>query len=413
MKPSAQKRTQRLAPIAAAFLVLSYAATAWLAFHHPKDYLALKPTQRTSDLIFGLSLTAFGLMGCIILRNRPDNRMGWVYLALGLYGTIVGLLSEWSIYGLFGPDPIPGGDVAAWLTSWLWSPMVSGIVIALLLFPNGRLPSNRWRFVPMLLGASILSTFIVGIFSWPLRGKQMLLTDASAVEGVPPFAVTLSLLAFPIFLIAFGSTAVSQVIRFRRSRGRERQQLKWLVVSVVFTAAVIFLEGIASEVLDVQGSVFDILAPAGLLLVPIFTGVAIMRYRLYEIDQVINRAVVYLVMSVVLIASYLMLVVALQRVLDPVRGDSDIAVVISTLGVAALFNPVRRRLQAFVDRRFYRRRYDSQQTLQGFSVRLRNQVNLTELQDDLHEVIEQTMQPAHASLWIPAPVTIPERSTDR
>lgn len=394
------RMVQRLTPFAAVFLVSSYITTAWLSFNRPEEYMRLKASQQTSDLIFGLSLAAFGLMGSLILRKRPDNRMGWVYLSLGLFGSVVGGVSEWSIYGLFGPDPIPGGDVAAWLTSWAWSPMVSGIVLALLLFPNGRLPSRRWRFVPWLLGTSIASTMVVGAFSWPLRGREMLVTDAAAVEGIPPFAQTLSLMAFPLFLMAFGSSALSQVLRFRRSRGNERQQLKLLVVAVVFTALMIFTEGFVSEVLDLPESIFDILAPAGLLAVPIFTGVAIMRYRLYDIDRVINRAVVYLVMSVVLIASYLLLVVGMQRLLDPVRGDSDIAVVISTLAVAALFNPVRRRLQSFVDRRFNRRRYDSQQTLQGFSVRLRNQVDLSELQDDLHQVIEQTMQPAHASLWI-------------
>jgi hypothetical protein len=199
----------------------------------------------------------------------------------------------------------------------------------------------------------------------------------------------------PFFALA---AVASLVVRFRRSRGVERQQLKWLAFAGVVFVVAFAIAGLTQP--SVVSDVFFVLAILALAFIPVAVGIAILRYRLYEIDRVISRTVVYATVTIVLGAAYAGLVLASQALFSSFAGGSDLAIAISTLVVAALFLPVRTRVQRFVDRRFYRRRYDAQQTLEAFGVRLRDQIELDALARDLRGVVGETMQPVHASLWL-------------
>ena len=328
------------------------------------------------------------ILGGLIASRRPRNPYGWVWLVFGL-GLALQLLAEsYAAYTLVvdpgslpAPRTIsrvlgPGGQLALACGPFL-----------LLLFPTGRLPSRRWR--PLAWIAGISGAVLFALF--------LLFDNPDKVGG------TITAMTIGAVLTIFASiviSALSLVVRYRRAGGVERQQLKWFALAAVLAAAYIVGELTGLKRL-VGGTAWNLLDAATNTALYVAVGVAILRHRLYDIDLIINRALVYGSLTVLLATTYVGSVVGLQAVLRVLSGQqSTLAVVASTLLIAALFNPLRRRVQGLVDRRFYRRKYDAAKTLAAFNARLREETDLEALSDDVVEVARGTVQPAHVSLWL-------------
>lgn len=295
------------------------------------------------------------------------------------------------------PDPLPTTGVVAWLSGWLWVPSFGLLMtFALLLFPDGHLPSPRWRPLAYLAAGSIAVTMAdFAVSSWldPYASVYAPQTVGSPVVGV----------WFGLLSASGLASAASLVVRFRRSRGEERLQLKWVAYAAAVTVATV-----VPAVAVTRGASPSLIIVVAAPLVPVAAGVAILRYRLYDIDVVINRTLVYGLLTTMLVVVYFGGVVILQYVFRALAGgESQLAIVASTLTIAALFNPLRRRVQAFVDRRFYRKKYDARKTLEAFSAKLRQETDLEALDAELMSVVRETMQLTHVSLWL-RPETAPK-----
>jgi hypothetical protein len=292
----------------------------------------------------------------------------------------------------------------SWLAQWIWAPGLGLILVFVpLLFPDGRAPSRRWRPVAWLGGLSVSLASVSGaIILWPERGPALVRSESPGEEGTSAVLfVVVERIAFPLMLVAGLAAVASLVFRFRRGRGDGRQQIKWFSYAAALTLSWTFvIDGLPDG-----GPTFEAVTDAvGLVVapsIPIAAGVAIFRYRLYDIDRVINRTLVYGALTASLALVYFGCVVGLQYVFRAFAGgNSSLAVVASTLAIAALFNPLRRGIQAFIDRRFYRRRYDAAKTLEAFSATLRDGMDLGFLTGNLVTVVGETVQPAHVSLWM-------------
>ncbi len=351
-------------------------------------------------------VVAFSVVGAVISSYRPENAVGWLFCAAALFQGLSVFTYEYATYALItNPNSLPLGAEMSWMSPWIWAPGLGLILVFVpLLFPDGRLLSGRWRPVAWLGGASIVLVCVPTlIILWPQRGTALL--GDSPMNDKEGLALILDLLvdviAFPLMLVAGLAAVISLFVRFRWVRGEERQQIKWFAYAAALTLLVVFLvEGISGG-----NRLFEAITAVGAVLVapsiPVATGIAILRYRLYEIDTLINRTLVYGVLTAILAALYFGGVVTLQSTLRALTGqESQLAVVASTLVIAALFNPLRRRIQSFIDRRFYRRKYDARKTLETFSAKIRDETNLDALSDDLVGVVRETMQPAHVSLWL-------------
>jgi hypothetical protein len=339
--------------------------------------------------------------GAIIGSRLPGNAVGWIFLAIGL---LLGLLFAVGAYAEFGIDTghgpsLPGSGIAAWIGSWIFIPAAFGLpMFLLLLFPNGRFISRRWRLAGWVLGVILVFAAASKAFE-PGRispGLENPLAPGGAAGEV--FRV-LSLVTDALALPAFALAVAGLVVRLWRSRGVERQQLKWFAYSAALVGAglgtsVLFPGGLAADLAFLVG----LLALAGL---PVAAGIAILRYRLYDIDVIVNRTLVYGSLTVALVTVYVGSVVSLQYVFRTLSGGgSQLAIVASTLVIAALFNSLRRRIQEFIDHRFYRRKYDAAKTLEEFSAKLRDETDLGALSGDILAVVRDTMQPEHISLWL-------------
>jgi hypothetical protein len=304
------------------------------------------------------------------------------------------------------PETLIGGEAAAWILSWGWVLAVGLIVFLVLLFPDSRLPSRRWRWFAWLSLLLTVTGAVWGAFTPGAILSLGQINNPLGIEGLPNvWKLTQTLMLTLIFV-----SAASLFVRLRRARGVERQQIKWFTYTGVVASSAALLTYTISEPIGALWLkwVGYVVMQVALIGMPISMGIAILRYRLYEIDLLINRTLVYGSLTATLVALYLVGIVVLQRVFVFLTGQqSTLAVVASTLLIAALFNPLRRRIQSFIDRRFYRRKYDAAKTLQGFSAQLRDETDLEALSDDLVGVVRETMQPAHDSLWL-RPVTSPE-----
>jgi hypothetical protein len=265
-----------------------------------------------------------------------------------------------------------------------------------LLFPDGRPPTRRWRPVGWLALAAIGLLMIGYSFAPGALEDYPRVDNPLGVEGGEVFEV-LKNVGFPLFALAAVASMAALVTRFRRSRGEERQQLRWMAAAAAFVVVSWIVTAICDQLLDVD---ITYLLTVGLLALPAATTIAVLRYRLYDLGLVVNRALVYGALSATLVASYLGGVLLLQFALDPLTEDNGLAIAGSTLAAAAIFRPARARIQAIVDRRFYRRRYDAAQTVESFSARLRDEVELDALSADLRGVVADTVQPTHVSLWL-------------
>lgn len=345
-------------------------------------------------LIFAFA--SFAVVGALVASRQPRNTVGWLFLAIGVLAATVFAAEQYAYRALvLDPGSLPLGRTMGWYALWPWFALLGAIGLVAMLFPDGRLPSRRWR--PLLW--SYVAFVALGCIGAALRPGP--LSDSDPRWPDNPLGIgwlddrldrlqsAVGWLLLPLLLGIVACVAA----RVRRSRGIERQQLKWMAVAVLGITTIIVLDA----ALRVQvGFLFGI----AVALVPVSAGIAMLKYRLYEVDVVIRKTLVYVPLTVVLAGTYVGVVVGAQALLRPLTGQSDLAVAVSTLVVAALFLPVRARVQRFVDRRFYRRRYDAQRTLEAFGARLRDEVDLGALSDELRGVVTETMQPAHASLWL-------------
>jgi hypothetical protein len=339
------------------------------------------------------------IVGAIIASRRTHNPIGWLLCVSGLVFGVVMFATEYAIYALLeAPGTLPAGEALVSVNP-LWVLGFNLFVLMLILFPTGRLPSGRWRWVVYLYAAIALAE-VVAMFFLPgtLEGFD-LIKNPLGIEGLPIGRKPVQALIFTGGLVASGSL----ILRLRRGSWVERQQIKWLAYAAAVATGGSILVYTPPEALGVRWvtSVGYVVVELGVLGIPISIGIAILRYRLYEIDTLINRTLVYGSLTATLVALYFGGIVVLQRIFVVLTGEkSTLAVVASTLVIAALFNPLRRRMQWFVDRRFYRSKYDAAKTLEAFSVKLRDETDLDALSDDLVGVVRETMQPAHVSLWL-------------
>jgi hypothetical protein len=355
--------------------------------------IALNVSLNVPAYVFWPELTSiavgYSVLGAIIASRLPNHPIGWICCAIGLIAAVDHFAGEYAVFALLAlPHPLPGGEAMLWLQGWFWMLFVGLIVFLLLLFPTGRLPSSRWR--PFAWAS-------VGVISAAVIWSSAISPDVGF--NAPPSPVQLSV------LLLGGVAAASLVVGRRNARGVERQQIKWLlyVGPLFFIAAGLHIGFYYFWLSEGSWGLWAsyLLVIVGGLSGPIAIGVAILRYRLYEIDLLINRTLVYGSLTATLIVLYFGGIVVLQRVFVSLTGQrSTLAVVASTLLIAALFTPLRRRIQSFIDRRFYRRKYDARKTLEAFSAQLRDETDLDALSDDLVGVVRETMQPAHISLWL-------------
>jgi hypothetical protein len=356
--------------------------------------LILRSPDASTFLLFALIATPFAVVGALVASRRPRNPIGWLFLAFAVVATFAASADRYASYALVEhPGSLPGGAWVAWTASGLWHPAFGFFVFSFLLFPDGRLPSVRWRPVAWIAAANYLVGGVLGLLWNPLFGEFF--PYAEPPLRLPDFFFVEA--AFGVFLLVnfalLALSAVSLVVRLRRATGVVRQQLKWFVYAVALFALVFP----PSVLVLGDGRLIVFLLP----LVPAAAGIAILRYRLFDIDILINRTLVYGFLTVLLATAYVGSVVGLQAVLRVLTGqESNLTIVASTLAISALFNPLRRRVQAFVDRRFYRRKYDAAKTLAAFNARLRDETDLEALSEDVVGVASGTVQPEHVSLWL-------------
>jgi len=406
--------TAWLAWTLAGISVAMYAAAFVFAF------LALNvadPVKRVSSggigvLLVYLPFLAFPIVGALIASRRPGNPIGWICLTVGLFWMSFALRDASNAYALASTGTVATSVTLDALLKADWVvPVVLLGVYMVLLFPDGRMPSRRWRPFALFAGAAMALIPVVFVFApGPLEGHPGVrnpfgLEQYPWLQGVTVFGVLL----LPLCVLI---SAASLVLRYRRSGAEVREQIKWLAfaasfVGVTYLSLVIvglfFVPALFSskETTPVLLSLIQGLVLMSFAGVPTAIGFAVLKYHLYDIDIIINRALVYGALSAVLVLIYVGSVVGMQALFRALTGqESTLAVVASTLAIAALFDPLRRRIQAFIDRRFYRRKYDAARTLEAFSVRLRDESDLQTLNNDLVGVVNETMAPAHVSLWL-------------
>jgi hypothetical protein len=363
------------------------------------------PGIHVFDFWLGNSLVVIDVtVGAIVASRRPENPVGWLLCLSGVATSTSTFASQYAIYALLAqPNSLLAGEAMAWIASWML-PVMNGVqVFYLLLFPTGRLPNRRWRWVAWLTVAYILVGATTAAFSpGAYLGALGPIRNPLGIEGLTPVYKAVMYTVNPALLIA---AAFSLFVRLRRAVGVERQQLKWLAYAAggLVIVAILIITTIAIDTPRWYEWVANAILVATTPAIPVAIGIAILRYRLYDIDIIINRTLVYGSLTAILAGVYFGSVTATQALFSILTDQQELpqlVVVTSTLLIAALFNPLRRRIQSFIDRRFYRRKYDAIKTLEAFSVKLRDAPDLDALSDELAGVVRETMQPAHVSLWL-------------
>ena len=357
----------------------------------------------------------YGVLGVLIASRHGRNAIGWIFCFVAVSLGILSFASGYADYALYARDDFPPGAVlAAWVASWLFIPAVYVSVSYLFfLFPDGRLASARWR--PVFWAVSIFAA-VAALATALEPGRLYSFPNVENPFGLGgPFGRTVvgakeltDLAAMPVLLVSLAS----MVSRLRGARGRERLQLKWITYAAALAAVSFALSFLAGSLTENWGGVSDLfflMGVVGFAGIPVAAAIAILKYRLYDIDRIINRTLVYGLLTVSLVLVYVGSVAALQGLVFGFTGrSSQLVVVASTLAVAALFVPLRRRIQGAIDRRFYRRKYDAKETLEAFSARLRDDTDLEALGENLVGVVRETVQPAHVRLWLRPPGRVRE-----
>ncbi|MDQ3911113.1 MAG: hypothetical protein M3305_04950 [Actinomycetota bacterium] len=343
-------------------------------------------------------------VGVLIVSRRFENPIGWILCVNAFLFALSIFSGTYAVYTLVThPGSLPAGEVAAWFSAWVQNPVYLLFAFLFLLFPNGRPLSRRWRLLLWINGILIATTIVVEAFDpgrvmgdEPIRNPL----GIEAVAGVFGFVAEVVGYLTVILMIV---SAISIFLRFHRAGEIERQQIKWLAYAAALLGAVFIVGTIGDLLLGGFGPWSFLALVAALFAIPLSIGAAMLRYRLYDIDLVINRTLVYGSLTAMLALVYFGGVATTQEIFHALTDQEQqpqLAIVVSTLAIAALFNPLRRRIQAFIDRRFYRRKYDARKTLDAFSAKLRDETDLEALNYELMAVIRETMQPAHVSLWL-------------
>jgi hypothetical protein len=364
-------------------------------------------------LLGAVLFLAFPLVGALIASKRPHNPIGWILLADGWLWMLRDMLDYYSVYGVAKPRSVLFPVGLAGANHWLWVP-TGGLLgtYVLLLSPDGRLPSRRWRLLAWLSGAVIV-LLSIGVMLTPEPLENLGEIRNPFGLGGAPWVSAGAYVVLPLLPLCILASALSLLMRYRRSGSKEREQIKWIafaasVVGLLYLIALVSSFIVPSEIWFAAGLPLwlDLIEYAALLsfaTVPIAMGFAVLRYRLYDINILINRTLVYGALTATLALIYFGGVAtteALFRALTGQEQQPQLAIVVSTLIIAALFTPLRHRIQSFIDRRFYRRKYDARKTLEAFSAKLRDETDINALSDDLVGVVRETMQPAHLSLWL-------------
>jgi hypothetical protein len=347
------------------------------------------------------AFAAFDLVGALIVWRRPHNTLGWIMAAIGLlaaWGALADTYADAAYHAGQRSDLLYLTSV--WVSLWYWYPLLGlTLIFTPLLFPDGRPPSPHWRVVVWVAGLDVALNTFLAAFHERIRIAGIVMDNPVGISGLEnPESSRLGSIVFGLLLLSVVAAMVSVIVRYLRSGGIQRHQIKWLLLPSVLTVSLLLSEALDVELWE-SGVPFAIVVG----LFPVSVGVAILRYRLYDIDIIINRTLVYGSLTVSLALLYFGGVTTLQaffRYLTGQEQQPQLAIVASTLAIAALFNPLRRRIQSFIDRRFYRSKYDARKTLGAFSVKLRDETDLNALGDDLINVVRETMQPAHVSLWL-------------
>lgn len=400
LQPESPLTWERLAPTVAwgfaGLIVLLFVggfALQWLSL------AARLSTEAVQQVLWSANCLPSALVGALIAHKQRRNPYGWIWLLLAFANAAQYFCVGYATYGLnMTSGKLPGIDLALTMPGFAWFITIILISFIFLLFPTGRFPSRRWRWLAYLLALIFLAVLT---FGWFLPGSSGFFPGVDNPYAVPGLLGEVSVLVVNLAsAIGFTSillSAVSLVIRFRRAAGVERQQIKWLAFSSVVLVLVI-----ASDfVISLPGVWEYVKESLSFAIMPVSVGVAILRYRLYDIDLIIRRTLLYSLLTGVLLLVYFSIVTLLQSLFTAASGQhSTLAIVLSTLAIAALFNPLRRRIQKALDTRFYRRRYNVERALADFAAAARRETDLTGLTNQLTRLTHQTMQPASLSLWL-------------
>jgi hypothetical protein len=353
-------------------------------------------TPWRDQIVISLGTIGAPILGGLIASRRPRNAYGWLWLGFGLGLASQSLAMSYEAYALVvEPESLAAPRTISHVLGLGAQVVLTLVPLLILSFPTGRLPSRRWRPLPWIsttAGAVLL--LLVLFFDNP--------DQVGGAISIAAFVVV------TVIFIAILLSALSIVVRYRRAIGAERQQLKWFALAAVLIGALIVGHLLFADVL-IPEALLNLLDTASITVLYVAVGIAILRYRLYDIDIIVNRTLVYGSLTVMLVFVYIGSVVGLQYILRALTGqESQLAIVASTLAIAALFNPLRRRVQAVVDLLFYRRKYDAAKTLEEFSAKLRDETNIDALNSELLLTVRETMRPEHASLWL-RPDTLPKR----
>lgn len=366
-------------------------------------YLALIGTW--SDIFnlvtFGAFVAACAVVGALVSSKRPSNPIGWILSSAGFFGIVAAVTSA---YIEQNPTPVGSpGSLADWTGSFIWTLVFAPAIFVILLFPSGRPPGHRWEFVLWAAVVGIACAVVAYAFApGPMTNSIDPALNPFGAEGLERGLEVLSSIGGALIVGAIVLSVLSLVLRFRRSSGVERQQLKWFAYAGLLNLGAFIIQLVLFSIVpetdtlvDISNAIFSLTVTS----IPVTIGIAMLRYRLYDIDRLISRTLAYGAVTAILAAGYLLGVLALQSVL-PVGDDSPAIVAVTTLAVVVAFGPLRARTQAVVDRRFNRTRYDAQHTIDEFSTGLRSETDLDRLRSQLARTVEQAMHPAHVSVWL-------------
>ncbi len=402
--PISRRRAAGLIALPLLSLVLGILANALLAVT-PEEKLPPEDRFDFADVLFSLAFVAYAAVGALIADRHPRNAVGRLFCAVGVALPLTGLLYAYATFSLHADQgPLPAETPLAWAFAWSSDPLLLLIVLLVLLFPSGRFLSVRWRRVGQsAIVVSAIWALALALDPGPLYNLEAI-ENPLGLDSAGNSLETVAGVASTVDSLLFVLAGVSLVLRFRRAGMTERQQIKWLAAAGAFAMAMVLLLTVLEGTIETERGVGELITSGVALLaiaaLPAGAGVAMLRNNLYDIDVVINRTLVYGALTAMLVGAYLGLVLLFQLVLSPLTEQSDLAIAGSTLAVAALVRPARQRIQALVDRRFFRRKYDAARTLEEFSARLRDEIDLESLDSDLRRVVSDTVQPAHVSLWL-------------
>jgi hypothetical protein len=390
MNPRARALT-----IAAGTVAVVFSLSAWglyLGLTRPSG-VELSFEFGSAPALFFVSQTVFAVVGAVILVRRNDNRMGRLFCLAAIVATTVNFSEQYAIQALIvDPGSLPAGRAMAWMTIAPGFTIMLAFASLVALYPDGRLPGPRWRPFLWLLVLGVGLAAAGSIASWPYRGVALLRIQEATIPG----ADLANLFLTGTFVVSAATVVLAIaaiVVRYRRGASLTRLQIKWFAY-----AAAISVLGVFGTTVPAALNAANVVTGVGAVGVPVAAGMAILRYRLYDIDRIINRTIVYALVTGLAVAVYSGTVFVIGTV---VVGSADnLTVAVATLAAAAIFRPALRRVQTLVDRRFYRHKYDAQHTIDAFGARLREETNIDELTGDLVSVVRTTMQPEHVSVWL-------------